>query len=362
MLLPSAHSQCLPSIATLESLIHQALPSASSNNLTIVRVEDLQGTVNSLFLLRLSDGSAVVLKMAPQQQQQQQQQRQQHSSSTRLLRHEHRCLETEARILSLLSNATTPITTDNNNNSNTRIRVPDLLSFEARCGLLRAPYMLTTFTPGTSLRVLEPQLTEVETKRIYRTLGTLTKTLSRQYTAAAFGQPALVQSGHGSRSWRGAFCSLLESVLRDAEDMLVSLPYEQIREQVDRVAGLLEGVVQARLVALNLADSGNVLLSPTTKQITGLSGFGNAIWGDVLMAEAFVDAGMSGPFLEGLGAPRVRIGAERMRVLLYACYRAVVTIAAYYYRPRDDGLGLRFELEARKSLTGSLAQLAAAHI
>jgi hypothetical protein len=47
-------------------------------------------------------------------------------------------------------------------------------------------------------------------------------------------------------------------------------------------------------------------------------------------------------------------------MLMYRCYRAVVSIVTEYYRPRKDSS--RWELDARKVLTATLAELEKAEV
>ena len=73
---------------------------------------------------------------------------------------------------------------------------------------------------------------------------------------------------------------MLESILMDGEDKLVSLPYSQIREEALRFSGVLDSVKQARLVILGLGDPENVLIDRRTNEVTGLIDFGRAMWAD----------------------------------------------------------------------------------
>ncbi|KAI5854089.1 hypothetical protein GGS23DRAFT_590736 [Durotheca rogersii] len=69
----------------------------------------------------------------------------------------------------------------------------------------------------------------------------------------------------GASTWRNAFHSLLEGVLRDAEDMAVTISYEPIRAHFNRISHVLDGVTTARLVVLDASNEANVLLSRSTK-------------------------------------------------------------------------------------------------
>jgi hypothetical protein len=64
----------------------------------------------------------------------------------------------------------------------------------------------------------------------------------------------------GAGSWSVAFHSLLEGILRDGEDMAVVLGYSAIRRQFRRLGYLLDEVSVARLVVVDGADEGNVLV------------------------------------------------------------------------------------------------------
>jgi hypothetical protein len=107
---------------------------------------------------------------------------------------------------------------------------------------------------------------------------------------------------------------MLESVLRDCEDLLVSLPYDSIRYYTSTQAHALNAIQEAQLVPLDAGTAQNVLLDEQTRQISGLLGFSHVVWGDPLLAWCFKDA--STAFWEGYGT---RVGcdeSERTRQML----------------------------------------------
>lgn len=71
----------------------------------------------------------------------------------------------------------------------------------------------------------------------------------------------------------------------DGEDKWVSLPYAQIREATARLDHALDEVKEARLIVMGLGSPENVLISRRTNEVTGLTDFGNAVWGDCAMME-----------------------------------------------------------------------------
>ncbi|KAH6844877.1 hypothetical protein B0I37DRAFT_170399 [Chaetomium sp. MPI-CAGE-AT-0009] len=70
----------------------------------------------------------------------------------------------------------------------------------------------------------------------------------------------------GAGTWSVAFHSMLEGVLRDGEDMAVVMSYSTIRRHFRRLGYLLDGVTTARLVVVEGAGRGNVLVEEVAGQ------------------------------------------------------------------------------------------------
>ncbi|SPO01327.1 uncharacterized protein DNG_04003 [Cephalotrichum gorgonifer] len=64
----------------------------------------------------------------------------------------------------------------------------------------------------------------------------------------------------GSSTWATAFAALLEGVLRDGEDMRVTLPYSTIRQHFWRLEHLLCAVTNACLVVVDAGEDDNTLV------------------------------------------------------------------------------------------------------
>jgi hypothetical protein len=164
----------------------------------------------------------------------------------------------------------------------------------------------------------------------------------------------------GAGSWSVAFHSMLEGVLRDGEDMAVVMAYSTIRRHFRRLGYLLDEVTVGRLVVVQAAKKGNVLVgeegdekgeeqqrkgrgyggpegkgvevdseTDTAKQspsppsppsppaesetqnpaplaLTGLRDWSSAIFGDPLLASLFSDPHQLPPspsFLDGFNSP-----------------------------------------------------------
>jgi len=327
--IPSVHPSSMEAANCAElNAIQRIVQSAfRSSRIQVQQIEMLENHVHQIRLLRLSDGSALVLKSSPR-------------PTTKLLRHEKDALETEAKVLSTLG-------------SHAGLPISRLIKFEARPDSSGPSFLLTAFMRGVPLREMQAFLRGDDRVQVDRQLGSLTRLIA-QHTSPVFGTIGRVSAGAGTRSWRQAFMALVEAVLRDAEDMFISLPYHQIRQQMNRLTPILDEVTQARLVVTNLGDPSSVLLNPETRSVIGIVDLSSALWGDVLMAGKFQNP--SAPFLEGYGSCLGTSGSERMRQVLYACHRAISAIVTNYYRNRNDAL----EIEARRALTTSLAYMVSA--
>ncbi|KAF2734684.1 kinase-like protein [Polyplosphaeria fusca] len=317
----SAGTCASPDFSSIQKVIRNVF---RSSRITIQQVERLQGQLHQVYLSRLTDGSSLVLKCPP--------------FNTRLLRHEKHSLETERKTLETLHEFTS-------------IPVPQLIKYDSNGGALGTAFLLMTHIPGRPLSELAPYLSMGERSAIDRALGGHVRKLTT-LSATQFGATHRVFAKKGSSSWREAFLALLEASLRDSEDMLVTVPYDSVRYYIGRHSHYLDEVTEPRLVALGACDPQNVLVNEQTKEVTGLLGFSNVIWGDPLMSGGIADG--SEAFFEGYGQCPAQSGGTKARLLIYAAYRAIVQIVAHHYRPL---LGIN-EMDARRSLTYALNELA----
>jgi aminoglycoside phosphotransferase (APT) family kinase protein len=243
-----------------------------SSRISVQQAEHLAGRLHQVYVTKLADGGLLVLKCPP-------------ASSVRLLRHERNLLENERKTLETL-------------HEYTQVPVPQVIKYDKQGGALGMPFLMMSHIPGRRLSELSPYLTANERNTIDQTLGTYVRALTA-LSATQFGLTHRVFAKKGSNSWREAFLALLEAVLRDAEDMLVTLANDSIRYYVGKHAHVLDEVTEPRLVALNICDPTNILVDETTRQITGLVGFSNVVWGDPLMTAGTSDG--SAAFFEGWG-------------------------------------------------------------
>lgn len=240
-----------------------------------------------MYLTRLADSNFLVLKCPP-------------AHNVRILRHEKHFLETERTTLETL-------------HEYTHLPVPQVIKHDSQGGELGSPYLMMTYLPGRKLSELSTILTSDERSSIDHTLGSYVGALTA-LSATQFGMTHRVFAKRGCDTWKEAFLALLEAILRDGEDMLVTVPYDSIRYYIGKSSHFLDEATQPRLVALNVCDPQNVLVNERTKQVTGLVGFSNVIWGDPLMSGGI--AGGSDAFFEGLGERPAQTDGIKARLLM----------------------------------------------
>ena len=280
---PMPHS---PDITGIQKVVRTALQNPRA---TVQHIERLPSRLHRLYNIHLGDGSQLVLSVPP-------------GPSTRVLGHEHRSIETEARVLDLLA-------------AQTQVPCARKLRYEpgSSSPLNHQAYLLRSWLHGVSLASLAPSLSPAHRASIDRWLGHHLRSVSH-VTAPRFGRLQRAFSGSGHASWREAFLSLFESVLRDAEDSLVSLPYDSIRSQLAQRAAVLDDIRTPQLVALDAGADDAVLIDSVTGHISGLLRFENVVWGDPMLASWAANA--SGAFWDGWGSCPSRIGREKTRMQL----------------------------------------------
>ena len=259
MFCPSPHLLFPPQISKpsgLQKMINSILLPPQPSILTL---EDLpKNHLHRLVAIHLSNGSQVILKISP-------------PSNTLLLRHERYLLQGEFATLLTLAKSHLPI--------------PQVLKYEPNDTQLGSSFLLTSYLPGLKYSEALPYLAHSEKTTIETQLRSLRMIIS-QHSSSSFGpvgQVRLDGMGAGRKSWREAFAAMLESVMQDGEDIMVNIPYFEIRTTLSRWGSYLDEVTEAKLVVLGLGKPENVLIKTKTNEVVGLLDFGTAVWGDPAM-------------------------------------------------------------------------------
>ncbi|KAG8666979.1 hypothetical protein FPOAC2_12121 [Fusarium poae] len=161
--------------------------------------------------------------------------------------------------------------------------LPLLVRHESLAGMSPVEYNLVRPPRGTAISVLSKSLSSSERRVVDFQSGQLLRHIASQVSPTRkFGIAADVLSvppsvvhhpprrfegslseSKGADSWRVAFHSLMESVLRDGEDLTIMLNYKNVRHQFARFAYLLDAVTKPRLVVIDAGEDSNTLVYRT---------------------------------------------------------------------------------------------------
>lgn len=257
------HGHASLNMNALHEIVQTVFQSA---RLLVYHTREFPNHLHRISLLHLSDGSSIILKVSP-------------PPSVPLLKHERGGLETEALALALLAKSGLP--------------VPSVLRYEKTGKTLGVPFLLMTHVRGIHLSEALKFMSRTERIAVERQISAFEMAIS-QHTSTVFGPLCLVSAGRGYSTWREAFKAMLESILKDAEDMFLNLPYSQIRQQIGRTEKVLDEVEHASLIVSGLGDADNVLIDERSKEITGFIDFKQALWGDIEMGKGEGTTGTRG--------------------------------------------------------------------
>jgi hypothetical protein len=361
---------CSVPVRRLKEILVHVIP-----NVTLGVVEKIPSVqLPRLYKLKMSDNRELLLSFAP-------------SLAVRLLRQEGQLLSSEVTLVDFISGSKDK-KNDDYSACETIGRIslgellPKLLKHSNNNREMAYPYSIFEEPAGEPLLTLAAHLSPSERKDIDRqagaltnalatltsptgTFGTVTKVLAYLVTGPTVGPQASTPTPTiGFNSWSEAFNTLLEGILRDGEDISVLLPYDTIRAHYERLCWHLDAVTVARLTILDVGNEANIMVfrgedatitRPSEVKVTGLRSWSQGLFGDPLIADAFVNP--SAEFLEGWRecGDFIELDKVGVRMLLYRCYRAVLEIVTEYYRPQADSS--RKELEGRRKLTAVLGDL-----
>ena len=288
-----AIKSCDVNLDRLQKLVLRASPRKRS---LITQVEPVPGRhLNQLFVVRFLDDTRMILKTRP-------------LPSIRLLRHEHDQLGCDAQLLHIVA-------------ARTSVPVPAVLYLDREAFIpafaTASGALLMSYISEPSLASISKSLKASTRSRIDYIIGTHIRAVT-DIRGPAFGPVSAVLEKTGneiSASWETSFTSLVESALRDAEDMFVSIPYSVIRALVRAHSWSLDDVETPFLVPLEAGLPANVLIDEQNENVVAMLGLGgNAVFGDPLLAAVFMEP--SGAFWEGFGRRRSYSKSEKTRLAL----------------------------------------------
>ncbi len=297
------------------------------------------GTYNLAYLMRLADGPAVVLKVAP-------------PPGMDLLTHEVDLMRTEVDFYRRAAAVGAP--------------VPEVLYADLDRDLLGRDYVFLEVLAGKPLYAAAKEMSTVQLGAVRRQLGA---GIARLHTATGdgYGYP-LRQSGTWRGTWRESFLAMVDDILADGSRLGTELPEPaaKVAARFARNADLLDAVDRPALVHYDLWD-GNVFVHPTRNgwRLSGMIDGERAFFGDpyaefvsiALFRDIRQLPEILGGYAEAAGEP-VDLGDKALRrITMYTCYLYLIMVTEGPTRgfdPVAHGPSLRRSFEL---LTERLATL-----
>ncbi|MBB6670536.1 phosphotransferase family protein [Cohnella nanjingensis] len=273
----------------------------------IARYAELtNGWFNAAYEIELTDGRAVILKVAP-------------DSGAETLAYEKDIMRTEVEAMRRMRAAG-------------GVPVPEVFAYDDSRMLIGTAYFVMEKVAGQPYNMIKEDMTQEQRAAIETAIGRFNRRIN-EIRGERFGffhgaDPA------ATASWPAAFGAMMRALLADGRRLGVQLPapYASIEAEVERRLPLLAEVTEPRLVHWDLW-SGNVLVADG--RIAGIIDWERALWGDPLMEYYFRRFERSEAFYSGYGG-RFDLPNEQVRKRLYDLYLDLILVIECYVRKYEN--------------------------
>jgi hypothetical protein len=178
--------------------------------------------------------------------------------------------------------------------------------------------------------------------------GRVADLLRAQQESPAGKKPSFSSTNKTSKSpnlacsWRERIQELFDDPLRDAEDLMLSLPYAVIREKTYHFATMLDRLASSDLDGATTRHIPASRISPKTKSNRTGSTVNRQHYDSLVLRKAMCVA---------LAASLIEVNMLTMPS--YTCYESLVAVVVSY----RQSLGYETEMRARRALTAALAAM-----
>ncbi|RKT87096.1 Predicted kinase, aminoglycoside phosphotransferase (APT) family [Saccharopolyspora antimicrobica] len=267
-----------------------------------------EGTFNTVYRIRLTDGTCLVLKVAP-------------NPDAPILTYEHGIMATEELFYTLAVGTG-------------RVPTPRVAHADYRRAVIGNDFLVMTECPGQSWFDQRDLIGDNDGARLRVDLGRMVAAL-HQVTGPGFGYPQEAVAPL-AQSWRTAFLAMTGAVLGDVlrYDVTLPRPTSEINALVLANAAVLDEVTKPAMVHFDLW-LGNILVDchERSSRIGGLIDGERAFWGDpvadFVSLALFGDLTKDDSFLAGYRAAGGRVtfnAATRLRLALYRTYLYLIML------------------------------------
>ena len=269
-------------------------------------------TSTRTFIARVDDGASYILKTALPP-----------STASASASYQPNSLETEHALLKLIT-------------SQSDVPAPTIIAFDPSASLVPYQYLLLTHPGGIPLSLVRAsgKLSPRQGALLDLRLGSYLKQLHERVQNDWFGLPS--QAKDELYSWQEAFTLLLETILEEAREAGVALPYEDVRRYLSRAIGffLFDDCEVPSLVSFAGDEHSTFVDFDLSKdapdpeeqeaRVTSFASVGHALWGDPLLETMFLEP--SAAFVEGYGGPLIVFARQKTKRLWYTLFLALVVL------------------------------------
>lgn len=266
-----------------------------------------EGWYSAVYLISLSNGRNVLLKVAP-------------SSSVNTMRYEKNIMYTEVEVTKLLK-------------AQGNIPVPEVYFYDNTGKVIENEYYFRQLFNGMAYNKVKDALPKETVESIEKELGMYNKKIN-SVKGKSFG--LFSQKDNMSEKWSDAFLSMVKGLLQDACEYDIKLPmeYEKIQDIFESQRTVLDLVKEPSLIHWDL-HAGNVFIDDNNK-IEGIIDFERSLWGDPLMEFYFSDFADRKYFSLGYGDSMIDTKEGKIRRKLYDLYLYLVMVIECKYRKFEN--------------------------
>ncbi len=288
-------------IQTITSLFHRAFPDQE-----IANIEELtEGFFNVAYHIALTDGSEVILKIAP-------------SSDMDIMTHEINIMFSEVDSMKMVARETT-------------VPVADILYYDNSHTICDSDYFFMKKLKGKSFYSCMETMTEEQKEKINFKMGEYNRILN-QIKGSRFGYYG--QPDKQGDNWFTVFRSMLQDTYHDAKRKSIDIPVpmDHLLSLLDRDRDIFEQVKEPSFVHWDIW-AGNVFVHED--KITGIIDFERCLWADELMEVGFRTCWYNKAFIEGYGYKELQPD-QLLRAEWYDVYLFLISCLECDYRLYDN--------------------------
>lgn len=266
-----------------------------------------EGWFNAIYDIKLSNGSKVILKIAPKK-------------DVEVMQYEKNIMATEVSIMNLVGR-------------NPKIPVPKIYFYDNKHDLCDSDYFFMEKINGENLHNLRNKLSPEELTKIDIQIGEIIREIN-SFTGSYFGYDGNLDLC--ANTWKEAFIKIFNSILEDGrrKNVVYDYSYDEILSILFKHVDSLEEVTEPRLVHW---DAWDLNFFVKDEKIVGIIDFERALWGDPLMEAQFrfLSFGMGiNKSMEGYGKTSFT-NKELQRCFLYTLHLGLIMVTETFYRNYD---------------------------